>query len=218
MIKNDHFCLVGMVDTKEHPMPKPTTDNMKDLATFIYNHPNMAWHNVCIVDNGVNFSVQIDYNQGTVDGLIYIFLECTACPDGSEVSFASGTPLADGTYVKQDWVEIKGCNPTTKQHFIVGATFNIPANWETNITYNYKNNGKAPLSGENWNIELKAAFYTPKSELTTELLSLADNSDHAITQANNIHNILMSTGNEKNTSVGPGKMIGIGSHKTQGKQ
>jgi hypothetical protein len=220
MIGGDHFCLVGMVGTNAHPMPKPTSDNMRDLATYLCNNPNIAWHNVNVVDNGVDFAVNLNYEQGNIGGTMYVFVECTACPDGAQVSFASGTPLPDGTYVKQDWINIVGCNPATKKHFITGATFEIPANWKSNITYNYKSNGKAPLPGEDWAVEVKVAFYQAPAGLNSELRALADNSDHAKAQAIAVHNTLMAT-NEKNGSdsiSGPGRFVGIGSHKTLGKK
>jgi len=220
MLNNDHFCLVAMVNTADHKMPTPTSDNMQDLATFLYNNPNVAWRNVTVVDNGVDFSTNVQYNQGDVGGKMYIFAECSACPDGAEISFSSGKPLADGSYINHEWTAINGCNPATKKHIIVGSTFDIPANWDSNIVYNYKSNGKSPLTGEDWGIKINVAFYQDSNSLTNELEALADTSDHAKAAAMNVHKTLMSLqGNEKlAATISPGKFIGIGSHSTIGKK
>lgn len=220
MIDNDHFCLVAMVNTADHKMPVPTSDNMQDLAKFLYANPNVAWRNVTVVDNGVNFSTNVQYNQGTVGGKMYIFAECSACPDGAEISFSSGKPLADGNCIKQEWTTIKGCDTKTQKHIIVGSTFDIPANWDSNIVYNYKSNGNSPLTGEDWGITLKVAFYQDSNSLTNELEALADTSDHAEAAAMNVHNTLMSlqANDTLAATISPGKFIGIGSHSTIGKK
>lgn len=219
MLSNNHYCFVAMADTNDHKKPVPTSDNMRDLATFLYNNPNVAWRNVNVVDNGVDFSVPVDYKQGTEAGKMYIFAECSACPDDSQVSFSSGTPLPDGSHINKEWTNITGCNPSTKKHVIVGATFDVPANFTTTISYNYKSNGKLPLAGEDWSIQLKAAFYQDSSGLTRELEAFADNSEHAKLQAKAVHNELMVLeGNMRNGSITPGKFIGIGSHSTIGKK
>lgn len=219
MLSDNHYCFVAMVDTGDHKKPVPTSDNMRDLATFLYNNPNVAWRNVNVVDNGVDFSVPVDYSQGSEPGRMYIFVECSACPDGSEVSFTSGTPLPNGECIKHEWTNIAGCNPAIKKHIIVGATFDIPANFKTTIAYNYKSNGKSPLPGEDWSIGLKAAFYQDPSGLTRELDALADNSEHAKSQAKAVYNKLRCLeGSRNNETVTPGKFIGIGSHLTIGKK
>jgi len=218
LIENDHYCMVGMVGTNTHPMPNPTSETMQDLAKFLLNNPNVGWRNVRIVDNGVDFATSVDYEQGDVGGVMYVFIECAASPDGAEISFASGTPLPDSTYVKMDWTPIKGCDPAVKKHFILGATFNIPAGWQSSITYNYKSHGKNPLPGEDWAIDIRVAFYQNSSANGDELLSFADHSDHALAQAKTVYQTMMSTANDATAAnaITPGRFIPLGSHTTKG--
>ena len=218
LIDNDHYCMVGMVGTNAHPMPTPTSETMQDLAKFLLNNPNVGWRNVRIVDNGVNFATSVDYEQGDVGGLMYVFIECAACPDGAEVSFASGTALPDSTYVQMDWEQIKGCDPKVKKHFVMGATFNIPAGWKSSITYNYKSHGKGPLQGEDWAIDIKVAFYQSSNANGAELLQFADYSDHAVHQAKGVYQgMMLGAANATDANaITPGRFIPLGSHTTKG--
>lgn len=211
----DHFCLVGMVETPQHAAPVPSVKDMKDMAQWLLNNPNVAWRNVAVVDQGIDFAMPVEYDQGAQGGVMYVFLDCTELPVGAEISFGSGTPLGDGSYVALDWTTVPRVpnNPgaTVNPSFTAGAKFNIGAGWDSTITYNYRSNGHVP--GDNFKIELKVAFYQEGGAQLQALLPLADESAHAQRHAREVH-ALLSYAAHPAAAIGPGKFIGIGSHRT----
>ncbi|NJB69432.1 hypothetical protein GGQ74_003134 [Desulfobaculum xiamenense] len=209
MIANDHYCLVARIGTADHDIPVPKVSDMKNLGLFLANHPTIGWRNIRVVDAGVTFETTVDYTQGSVGGLVYVFLECTDLPAGSQVCFASGTPLPDGGYIKMDWTTIPqppaGKSPYTQ---IFGSTFQVPAGWKSNISYSYKSNGHEP--GDAFKVNLKAAFWVPPQDCDKAVRAAALKSPHTDEKLRMLHHVMLSA----NPTVEPGLFLGIGEHST----
>lgn len=144
-IYNDHYCLIGRVVTEANPNPLPTVGNLTDFAAYISTHPDMAWRNVVTINpsNPVT-TTTVNYSQGTEAGDVYIILRCENVPNGSAVSFSSGTPGPDplismGQTVVQNQVGSDGI-----PRFNLTLLTNIPANWTSNIAYTWYSNGTVP--------------------------------------------------------------------------
>jgi hypothetical protein len=87
-----------------------------------------------------------------------VLITATDVPIGSEVWFASGTPLADGKVIAIPPTKITQ-NPQTW-----GTQANIPPQWKTKFSGAYRSNGGSP--GPNFDVSLRVQFVpTPSSQL-----------------------------------------------------
>jgi len=155
-----HSCLIGRVVTPTNPNPLPQDGDfqtMDDLATYIVNHPNMAWRNVVLVDNGiptVTNSFQIDTTSlkpGTT-GLFLLGISFNNLTVGSELAFSAGTPIPSGP--DQGKVISLTRTAVTQTNGSLGTSYlTIPAGYKTNVTYSYW--AKAPIM-KNWNVSFYA--------------------------------------------------------------
>lgn len=132
-ISGDHYCLVGRVETKEHPNEVPRAEDIEDFAYFISTHPGYAWHNVDVVSkDSPNYSSKpVSYNQGRKGGEVHFELICKNFPVNSQVMLTCTTP---GTTPSINIEKHKIVN-TVKDVF--GIVVTIPANWEGVLYYHY---------------------------------------------------------------------------------
>jgi hypothetical protein len=147
-ISNDHYCLVSRVSTDKNPNPVPELGTITDFAVYISEHPDMAWRNVVTI-NPANpeSTTQMNYSQGTEGGDVYLIMRCENVPDGSAVSFSSGTPGPDPMIYMQKTTVVNTVGSDGVPRFSLTLLTNIPANWSSNIAYTWYSEGKNPLPG-----------------------------------------------------------------------
>ena len=147
-ISNDHYCLISRVSTDKNPNPVPELGTITDFAAYISEHPDMAWRNVVTI-NPANpeSTTQMNYSQGTEGGDVYLIMRCENVPDGSAVSFSSGTPGPDPMIYMQKTTVVNTVGSDGVPRFSLTLLTNIPANWSSNISYTWYSEGKNPLPG-----------------------------------------------------------------------
>jgi hypothetical protein len=164
-----HRCLVTWLSTKQHkqPDPPPRITDAGTLAQYLRDHPNYAHHNIDIAPNTTGaVTKQQPFSSGTIQEQWTFGIQVENCK-GFTVSFSSGTPLPDGTFVK--------FAPTTVQQnerlTLTVDNIDIPAGWETTFNYTYQQNGLLPPSFSVTFI----AYHQPL--LGSPLYELADTAD-----------------------------------------
>ncbi|RYZ43779.1 MAG: hypothetical protein EOO71_02140 [Myxococcaceae bacterium] len=152
-ISGDHYCLISRVSTPKHDNPVPQVGSYSDLTAFILNNPGFGWRNVSLTNaNSPTFDTTVNYTHGTEAGRITFQLECTNVPGGASVAFSAATPGPDPLIVLE-----KTTVPQNNGSWNTSVTCDVPANYETNITYSYWANGTTPP--QNFQIRLKALSY-----------------------------------------------------------
>ena len=151
----EHYCLVGFISTAQFPFssqqPPAAVSSMDQLAAWIGKTGGTGWHNVQWANNSATFTKSTPYPASSTSAVVQLALTCTGLPAGSQVSFSSGTPLPDGTYLNLPLTTV----PTTGQiGFFITKT--IPANWSTTISYSYYANGGTGLS--NFSLAMSASI------------------------------------------------------------
>ncbi|RKH21530.1 hypothetical protein D7Y13_04365 [Corallococcus praedator] len=163
-ISGDHYCLISRVSTPKHDNPIPQVGSYTDLTAFILNNPGFGWRNVSLTSaNSPTFDTTVDYTQGTEAGSITFQLECTNVPGGASVAFSAGTPGPDPLIVLE-----KTTVPQNNGSWNTSVTCDVPANYQTNITYSYWANGTTPQPG--FKLRLKALSYVDQSSQFFHLL------------------------------------------------
>lgn len=153
--ENDHYCLIGRVETDEHPNPIPDVEKIDDFAKFIATHPGFSWRNVTIVDAGApTFSQAIPYMQGTQPGEMHFHLSWNKNLRGAMVSLNCDSELP------QPLIQIPQ-QEITQDYGIFGVISKVPENLKGNIIFNYWNNNRK--STEEWEIKL-SVFYIVEDE------------------------------------------------------
>lgn len=148
---NSHFCMISRVVTEQHPNPIPNTGSYSDFSTWVANNGGIGWRNVTVVAAGSpEILFTSAYDQGDEGGLMDVLITATDAPIGSEVWFASGTPLADGKVIQIPPTKITQ-NPQTW-----GTQANIPPQWKTTFSGGYRSNGGVP--GPNFDVSLRVQF------------------------------------------------------------
>jgi hypothetical protein len=145
-ISNGYYSLIGRVATAEHPNPIPDFRTMPEFAKYISEHPNMAWRNVVTINpSGPATTTTVSYSQGDLAWEMVFVLRCENVPDGSRVSFSSGTPgpspLIEDSAVVRNRQTSKG--PT----FTLALVTYVPAGWHSDIAYTWHSEGKVPVPG-----------------------------------------------------------------------
>lgn len=192
-ISNDHYCLIGRVETKEHPNPIPSSKDIEDFAYFISMHPAYAWHNVDVVskDSPNYTSKPVSYDQGSKGGEVHFELRCKNFPLNATVML---TCTAPGTTPS---INIPKQRIVNSEENIFGVVADIPANWKGDLYYHYWFPGGEKPSGDP-EIEIVPILIVPPghprlSQFAKPITSQAIN---------------------RNTSIGPVEGIVVGSHKT----
>jgi hypothetical protein len=156
-ISGDHYCLISRVSTPKYDNPIPTVGSFTDMTEFILNHPGFGWRNVSLTDaNSPTFDTPVDYTQGSEGGRITFQLECTNVPGGASVAFSAATPGPNPLIVLE-----KTTVPHNNGSWNTSVTCDVPAGYQTTITYSYWANGTKPLPG--FQIRLKALSYVDQS-------------------------------------------------------
>ncbi|MDP4092934.1 MAG: hypothetical protein Q8920_06190 [Bacillota bacterium] len=158
-IPNDteHHCLISRVITEQNPNPLPEDGDIADmnaLATYIQNHPNMAWRNVELVQQDIpTFNRTFNVTTGTTQCQVMIFLECLNVK-GSSVCFSCGTPIPSGPDAGKAITLTKTI--VTQDSMSLGTQiFTLPANFSTTITYSYFCN---PPVQKGWQVNFHAVL------------------------------------------------------------
>lgn len=138
----DHYCLVGMVSTPDHPATVPSDGDIQNFASWIANNGSFAWHNVSTTNAGSpTWTKTINYDQGTVASDILFQIVCTNVALNSKVAFSCGqagpTPP----------INLPPTTVTNSASFIAGVLSSVPANFQADISYSYWSNGNPPASG-----------------------------------------------------------------------
>lgn len=134
---SDHYCLIGRLDTQDHPNPMPTILQIQDFASFVANNRGMSWRNLAMITdpNPPQLQYTIAYSQGTVAHEVYVTLTAQNVPNGCQIAFECGTAGPEPLLVlEQTTVN----NPS----FVAGVYSQIPANFSSSITYQLWTNGK----------------------------------------------------------------------------
>jgi hypothetical protein len=156
-IHNDHYCMIARLVTERHPNEIPAVGTLTDFAAYISQHPNMAWRNVVTINPSSAVTTRtVNYSQGSEGGVVYINLNCTYVPDGSAVSFSSGTPGPKPLIHKEKTTVRNEVDDDGVPHFTVTVRTTIPANWTSDISYTWYSEGKTPLGG--MEVELDAVM------------------------------------------------------------
>jgi len=154
MIAGDHYCLIGRLETGDHPNPIPRTGSISDWATYIANNRGMGWRNVTVVDAGSpSFSTPVDYEQGTETGEMFVAIKAKGVPAGAEVAFSCGTPGPDPL------INMGRFRSPDGKDFLVGVPTRIPQGFKSKITYSYWANGTTPK--ENWEVSVVVFYFAP---------------------------------------------------------
>jgi hypothetical protein len=162
-IYNDHYCMIARVVTERHPNEIPAVGTLKDFAAYISQHPNMAWRNVVTINPSSPVTTRtVNYSQGSEGGVVYINLNCKYVPDGSAVSFNSGTPGPKPLIHKPKTDVRNEIDEDGVPHFTLTVRTEIPADWTSDISYTWYSQNKTPLPG--MEVELDAIMPTSKDD------------------------------------------------------
>ena len=139
-----HSCLIGRLVTPQNPNPLPQDGDfatMADLATYIVNHPDMAWRNVVLVNANIptfTNTFQIDTTSMTpgTSGTFLIGISFTNLTVGSQLAFSAGTPIPSGP--DQGKVIQLTQTAVTQNNGSLGTSYLvIPAGYKTNVSFSY---------------------------------------------------------------------------------
>lgn len=205
MISGDHYCMIGRVVTPKHPNPIPQTGAIQDFAKWVSNNGGIAWRNVAVVNTGSpTWTQTVDYNQGTVGDKVQFLITCTNVPVGAKVSFSAGTPGPNPV------INLDPTPVTNSSSFMVGCTCDVPANYQTKISYSYWANGTPPAG---FSIKMSAQVVVPKDHEnyafahTLEEIGIPRISDDPK------HQEVLSA---LHGAIGPGRVIVVGDHYSIG--
>jgi hypothetical protein len=155
-----HSCLIGRVVTPNNPNPLPQDGDfptMADLATYIVNHPDMAWRNVVLVDATVptttdTFQIDTSFMQEGTSAEFLIGISFNNLTVGSQLAFSAGTPIPSGPdkgkiiYLTQTAV--------SQPDGSLGTSYlTIPAGYKTNVSFSYWAN---PPVQRGWSVRFYA--------------------------------------------------------------
>ncbi len=157
IIKDDHYCLVGRVETASHPNPIPELEQIPDFAKFISENPGFAWRNVSVVSKDIpDYSITLDYDQGKTTESMYFVITCLNCARGASVELTCGSTLPKPT------INIPK-RKIDSSDFVIGVESKIPAEFTGKLIFNYwKEKAKAI---EEWQIRI-SAFYLSEQNNT----------------------------------------------------
>lgn len=139
-----HSCLIGRVVTPNNPNPLPEDGDfptMADLATYIVNHPNMAWRNVVLVDAAVPtktdvFQIDTTPMEKDTTAEFLIGISFTNLSVGSQLAFSAGTPIPSGPD-KGKVIQLTP-TPVSQPDGSLGTSYlTIPAGYKTNVSFTY---------------------------------------------------------------------------------
>lgn len=141
---NIHSCLIGRLVTPRNPNPLPQDGdfpNMSDLATFIVNHPNMAWRNVVLVDGNIptftnTFLIDTTPARPGTTAQYLIGVSYNNLTVGSQLAFSAGTPIPSGP--DQGKVIQLTTTAVSQSNGSLGTSYlTIPAGYKTNVSFSY---------------------------------------------------------------------------------
>jgi len=90
-VTNDHYCLIGIVNTPTHPITVPQTfATNAAFVSWVQNNPAVCWRNITIVANDQAQIVKV-MKFGNLNGIAEIFNFQFICD--SAVTFAIGTTV-----------------------------------------------------------------------------------------------------------------------------
>lgn len=127
---DDHYCMIGIAESPDHPNPLKGVRNVSDLAATMASNGNIAQRNLQLIRGNVPQVVsQAGYNQGEEAERIDIAVVIANLPKGSAYTVGSGTPL-DGRVLFHS--ETK----TTSSSFKYAWTdLDVPAQWSSLFNY-----------------------------------------------------------------------------------
>lgn len=132
-----HYCLVGVVATKENPNPIPNITAIDNMAAWIAQNGGISQLNVqTTTADTPAFTTETPYDQGEKPYKVKFLIECQNVPVGSWVSFSSGTPTSDGP------IYLAKTEVTSSPSFEAGVTVDVPANFQTKFSYSWWRNDK----------------------------------------------------------------------------
>ncbi len=152
--KNEHYCLIGRVVTKEHPNPIPQDiANIDDYVRFIATNPAYVSRNVTVVDSGIfDMSEILKYEQGNHPGETYF-----------QIVPSDDAPIGAICYLS---CEAHGMSFNTggviqPSKTAIGSRVTVPANACGSIVFGYK---KEDFNAErDWSLVVQA-LYVPQEE------------------------------------------------------
>ncbi|MDR3476036.1 MAG: hypothetical protein P4M09_30695 [Devosia sp.] len=141
---NIHSCLIGRLVTPKNPNPLPQDGDfpaMSDLATYIANHPNMAWRNVVLVDADIptftnTFTIDTTPAAPGTSAQYLIGISFNKLTIGSQLAFSAGTPIPSGP--DQGKVIQLTQTAVTQTDGSLGTSYlTIPAGYKTSVSFSY---------------------------------------------------------------------------------
>lgn len=144
---NEHHCLITIVSTPDHPyesqLPGDNITSLNELAAWIAKTGGTGWHNIQITTAGApTFTNSTKYPGSSTAEQVMFTLTAENLKIGTEISFSCGTPLPDGTYINLPKTKV-----TKETQFQVSLTYDVPAGWESEMSYSYYENGLGKLPG-----------------------------------------------------------------------
>lgn len=130
---SDHYCMVAVANTPEHPNPVKDINCISDLAAIMKDNANIAQRNVHMIRGDIpEFADKVQYDQGAEAAMVDIAIKFSNLPKGSSCIVASGTPLngktleyhvdkTESTDFKYAWTDLA-----------------VPKNWTTFFNFSVK--------------------------------------------------------------------------------
>lgn len=152
---DQHYCLVGMVSTPEHPATLPPDGNIQNFATWIAQNGSFAWHNLSVTSSGSpTWTNKTYYDQGGVADTVRFDIVCSYVPLNSVVSFSCGvggpTPP----------INMPPSIVTNYPSFIVGMNSLVPGDFKADISYSYTASKTDPVPPQGFNISIEGSVKT----------------------------------------------------------
>lgn len=162
--ENDHYCLIGRVETSAHPNPVPDIEKMKDFAKFISENPGFAWRNVSITDADIpSYNIALQYEQGTERETVYFVIVASKGLVGASVALSCGSSVPKpGIHIPK--TEIK------QDSAILGVCCDIPADFKGTLLFSYwKGYNSRP-----WEVKIQAFYVVKERELEKYAIKIGD--------------------------------------------
>lgn len=127
---SDHYCMIAVANTPDHPNPLKGVTNITDLADILSKNANIAQRNVQMVRGDVPQVVSTaGYNQGDEGAIVDLAVVFKNIPKGTSYTVASGT-LLNGKALSHS-----ESNTQDNDFKYAWVGQDIPANWQTLFTF-----------------------------------------------------------------------------------
>lgn len=157
---DQHYCLIGMVSTPEHPATPPPDGDIQNFATWIAQNGSFAWHNLTVTSAGSpTWTDKVNYDQGGVADTVRFDIVCDYVPLNSTVSFSCG---AAGP---KPPINMPPSLVTNYPSFIVGMNSVVPGDFMADISYSYTAAKDKPVPPEGFSISIEASVKTQPGTL-----------------------------------------------------